>query len=167
MLLLCLCLLAPTAAALRVAVLGGSGIVGSRVCRALATSSPSVEVVSVSRSGTVPEWCKGDDWTKQVSWVENELTRGSRQKLQEAIGAPDAVVSCVGAIGFDRQGLLLGNGVANVEAAKAAKLAGAQRMAYVSVGSEVAASENWLPGFFGAYFEGKRTAEEAVAAWLF
>jgi len=145
-------------------VLGGTGFVGSRVCKALATADPSVEVVSVSRTGAVPEWCKGDDWTKQVSWVKNELTRGSREKLQEAIGAPDAVVSCVGAIGFGQQALLLGNGIANVEAATAAKVVGAQRMAYVSVGSEVDASKGWLPGFFGAYFEGKRTAEEAMAA---
>ena len=198
MLALRLCLLASAASALRVTVLGGTGFVGSRVCKALATTDPSVEVVSVSRTGEVPEWCKGDDWTNQVSWVKNELTRGSREKLQEAIGAPDAVVSCVGAIGFGQQALLLGNGIANVEAATAAKVVGAQRMAYVSVGSEVDASKGWcvairtthlcagpaakvrdrvqptadpaflrlprLPGFFGAYFEGKRTAEEAMAA---
>jgi len=112
----------------------------------------------------VPEWCKGEDWTKQVSWAKNEFTRGSREKLQEAIGSPDAVISCVGAIGVDQQGLLLGNGVANAEAAAAAKVVGAQRIAYVSVGSEVVASKGWLPGFFGAYFEGKRAAEEAMVA---
>ena len=200
-----LCLLVSAASALKVTVLGGTGFVGSRVCHALATSSSSVEVVSVSRTGEVPEWCKGEDWTKQVSWVKNEFTRGSREKLQEAIGSPDAVVSCVGAIGVDQQGLLLGNGVANAEAAAAAKVVGAQRMAYVSVGSEVVASKGWcvairtphlrrtahvalagtcaerpgicwhlphpaphlpprLPGFFGAYFEGKQAAEEAMVA---
>merc|ERR1719333_145473 len=37
-------------------------------------------------------------------------------------------------------------------------------MAYVSVGSEVVASKGWLPGFFGAYFEGKQAAEEAMVA---
>ena len=185
-----LCLLVSAASALKVTVLGGTGFVGSRVCHALATSSSSVEVVSVSRTGEVPEWCKGEDWTKQVSWVKNEFTRGSREKLQEAIGSPDAVVSCVGAIGADQQGLLLGNGVANAEAAAAAKVVGAQRMAYVSVGSEVVASKGWcvairtpalaqgggspghpaprlpprLPGFFGAYFQGKQAAEEAMVA---
>ena len=91
----------------------------------------------------MPEWCKGEDWTKQVSWAKNEFTRGSREKLQEAIGSPDAVISCVGAIGADQQGLLLGNGVANAEAAAAAKVVGAQRMAYVSVASEVVASKGW------------------------
>ena len=138
-----LCLLVSAASALKVTVLGGTGFVGSRVCHALAPSSSSVEVVSVSRTGEVPEWCNGEDWTKQVSWVKNEFTRGSREKLQEAIGSPDAVVSCVGAIGADQQGLLLGNGVANAEAAAAAKVVGAQRMAYVSVGSEVVASKGW------------------------
>jgi hypothetical protein len=112
----------------------------------------------------MPEWCEGKDWTKKVSWVENELTRGSRQKLQAAIGEPDAIVSCIGAVGFDRQGLLLGNEVANVEATAAGKVVGAERIAYVSVSSEVSASEGWLPGFFGAYFDGKRSAEEAMTA---
>ena len=75
----------------------------------------------------------------------------------------------------------------SIAAAAAAKVVGAQRMAYVSVGSEVVASKGWcvatrtpalaqdgsqghpaprlpprLPGFFGAYFEGKQAAEEAA-----
>lgn len=170
MLAIRLCLLASAASALRVTVLGGTGFVGSRVCQALATSSSSVEVVSVSRTGEVPEWCKGDDWTKQVSWVKNELTRGSREKLQEAIGAPDAVVSCVGAIGFGQQALLLGNGIANVEATAAAKVVGAQRMAYVSVGSEVAASKGWCVAIRTTHLRAAlltRAAPPAKAAWIF
>ena len=164
-----LCLLVSAASALKVTVLGGTGFVGSRVCHALATSSSSVEVVSVSRTGEVPEWCKGEDWTKQVSWVKNEFTRGSREKLQEAIGSPDAVVSCVGAIGVDQQGLLLGNGVANAEAAAAAKVVGAQRMAYVSVGSEVVASKGWCVAIRTPHL--RRTAHKGTcwhlrrAAW--
>ena len=85
-----------------------------------------------------------------------------REALLEAVGKPDAVVSCVGAIGFDMQGLLVGNGIANVEGAKAAKAAGASRFVYVSVASEVADSRGWLPNFFGGYFDGKAQAEAAI-----
>ena len=155
-----LCLLAPTALALKVTVLGGSGFTGSRVCKAL--TEAGAEVTSVSKSGKAPAWCASEAWTQQVSWRANELTRGPREALQEAIGKPDAVVSCIGAIGFDRQGLLQGNGVANVEAAAAAKVAGAQRMTYVSVSSEVVDAAGWLPPFFAGYFEGKSAAEDAV-----
>jgi len=147
--------------ALKVTVLGGTGFVGSRVCKALVNSG--VDVVSVSTSGAAPKWCEGEEWAKAVDWRANELTRGPREGLVEAIGEqPDAVVSCVGAIGFDVQGLLLGNGIANREAARAAKSAGASKFIYTSVASEVAGARNWLPPFFEGYFEGKADAEAAI-----
>merc|ERR1719261_1897909 len=84
-------------------------------------------------------------------------------ELEEALGTPDAFVSCVGAIGFDRQGLLLGNGKTNSDVAKClAKIGGVQRAAYVSCSEELFDSKGWLPGFFDGYFEGKRQAEAAL-----
>lgn len=148
-------------AALKVTVLGGSGFVGSRCCKALVEKG--VSVTSVSTSGAAPDWCAGQEWAQSVEWRKNELTRGSRESVAEAIGSPDAVVSAVGAIGFDRQGLLLGNGVANVEAARAAAAAGAKRYVYIGVASEVADARDWLPGFFAGYFDGKADAEAAIA----
>jgi hypothetical protein len=84
--------------------------------------------------------------------------------VEAAVGTPEALVSCVGAVGFDVQGLLLGNGVANVAGAKAAATAaskkadaaGHQCRTYVfcSVASEVAACEKgWLPAYFSGYFK--------------
>jgi len=65
------------------------------------------------------------------------------------------LVSCVGSVGFDVQGLLLGNAIANEAAAAAAGKAGTSRYVYCSVASEVAACENgWLP----AYFQVRRRA---------
>ena len=49
------------------------------------------------------------------------------------------------------QGLILGNGVANVAAAAAAKEAGVGKYVFVSVASEVADSASWLPNFFSGY----------------
>lgn len=146
--------------ALQVTVLGGSGFVGSRVCKSLVESG--ADVISVSTSGAAPSWCEAEDWAKSVDWRANELTRGPREGLVEAIGKPDAVVSCVGAIGFDWQGLLLGNGIANEEAARAAKSSGASKFVYTSVASEVADARTWLPAFFAGYFDGKADAETAI-----
>lgn len=149
---------APTASALKVTVLGGSGFVGSRVCKTLVDAG--AEVVSLSASGAAP--CS-EEWTKAVVWRKNNLLRGPREQLIEAMGQPDAVVSAVGVIGFDVQGSLLGNGVANAEGAKAAKAAGASRFVYVSVASDVTNAKGWLPlwGIEG-YFDGKAQAEQAI-----
>lgn len=66
-------------------------------------------------------------------------------------------MSCVGAIGFDMQGLLLGNGKANQEVAQVAKKAGVGKFVYVSVSSEVA---DVAAGASPGYFQGKAMAEE-------
>ena len=104
------------ATALRVTVLGGNGYVGQRVCEKLVERG--CDVTSISKSGKAPS---GGAWTQSVKWVANDLTRGSRQELEAAVGQPDVAVSCVGTVGFDGRGLELGNGVANVRAAEALK----------------------------------------------
>ena len=160
----------PCAAALsapagpRVTVLGGSGFVGSRVCAELVARGASV--TSVSRSGRPPAWCASAPWAGSVTWTANEFTRGPREELEKALAEPEVVVSTVGAVGFDVQGLRLGNGVANAEAARAARRSSPalRRYVFVGVASEVAAcEEGWLPPFFSGYFDGKRMAEDAVA----
>ena len=148
------------ASALRVAVLGGSGFVGSRVCKELVHSG--CDVMSVSQSGAAPAWCADEEWASSVEWKSVNLLRGARENIGTALTDADAIVSCVGAIGFDRQGLLQGNGKANVEAANAAP-ASVSRYVLVSVASEVEESRGWLPGFFTGYFDGKQQAEEAIA----
>ena len=74
--------------ALKVAVLGGSGFVGSRVCKTLVDSGANV--ISVSASGVAPAWAAGEPWAKSVEWKKNELTRGAREVLVESLGSPDA-----------------------------------------------------------------------------
>ena len=144
------------ATALRVTVLGGNGYVGQRVCEKLVARG--CDVTSISKSGKAPS---GGAWTQSVKWVANDLTRGSRQELEAAVGQPDVAVSCVGTVGFDGRGLELGNGVANVRGAEALK--GVQKFVLVSVASEVAAAKGWLPGYFEFYFKGKAMAEAAAA----
>lgn len=144
-----------------VTVLGGTGFVGSRVCASLVGAGASVR--SVSKSGRVPDWCSGESWVSEVEWIDNELTRGSREGLMEAVGSPDSVVSCVGAIGADVQSLLVGNGVANAEAAAACKRAGVKKFVFVSVASEVSDCASWTPYYMkDGYFKGKADAEAAI-----
>lgn len=149
---------------LSVTVLGGTGFLGSRVCKLLVEGGASVR--SVSKSGKVPTWCSGESWTSSVEWVANDLIQGSRESLKSALGSPEAVISCVGSVGFDTQLLLLGNGKANVDAAKEIKAIGSvSKYVYVSVASEVSDCQNGFPGlpaFFTGYFQGKKQAEEAI-----
>ena len=153
--------LSPGSYALSVTVFGGGGFAGSRVCKILADKGASV--TSISKSGTIPKWCQDDEWTNQVTWKSVDLLSADDSSIDQAVGNPDAVVSCVGVIGTDPDALLKGNGDANVAAFNSAKRAGAQRAVYVSVGSEVdACKDGWLPEFFQSYFEGKIVAENAA-----
>ena len=80
-----------------VAVLGGSGFVGRRVCEALVGAGATV--VSVSKSGTAPEECAGESWASAVTWKQTDLVAASADDIAAAIAGADAVVSCVGVIG--------------------------------------------------------------------
>ena len=93
------------ASAYTVAVFGGSGFIGSRVCQTLVQSGANV--ISVSRKGGPPGWAKGQDWTRKVDWLaadvmETELDGGDDRDgalLRRALGNRiDGAVSCVGAI---------------------------------------------------------------------
>lgn len=137
-----------------------SGFVGSRVAKYLVENG--AEVTSVSKSGAPPKDAVNEPWAKSVNWVANDFTRGPLEGLDAAIGDPEVFVSCVGTIGFDRQGLAVGNGKANADCAKVLQKKGVQRIAYVSVSQELFDSSGWLPAFFTGYFEGKRQAEAAL-----
>eukprot|EP00521_Asterionellopsis_glacialis_P010895 CAMPEP_0195305586 /NCGR_PEP_ID=MMETSP0707-20130614/36550_1 /TAXON_ID=33640 /ORGANISM="Asterionellopsis glacialis, Strain CCMP134" /LENGTH=320 /DNA_ID=CAMNT_0040369743 /DNA_START=124 /DNA_END=1086 /DNA_ORIENTATION=+ len=146
----------------KVTVVGGTGFVGSRVCKQLASKGASV--TSVSTTGTVPKWCSGEPWTDDVDWKTADLMSADESALDAAIGKPEAIVSCVGTIGTNSGELLNGNGASNVAAFESAKRGGSvKRSAFVSVASEVSDCEGtWLPDFFSGYFQGKAKAEAAA-----
>mmetsp|Transcript_19829 Transcript_19829/g.48719 ORF Transcript_19829/g.48719 Transcript_19829/m.48719 type:complete len:353 (-) Transcript_19829:87-1145(-) len=152
-----------SSASLDVTVIGGSGFVGSSVCRSLAEKG--AKVTSVSKSGKVPSfaWCD-DSWTSKVNWVAADLETADESSIDAAIGSPQCIVSCLGVIGNEPEVLKKGNGATNCAAFGSAKKGGKlERAVYVSVSAEVAAcQENWLPEFFGGYFEGKKMAEQCA-----
>ena len=148
--------LSASSEALKVTVVGGTGFVGTRVCKILAEKG--AEVTSVSKSGTAPS----EPWASSVTWKAVDLL-GDSAALDAAMGSPDAIVSCMGIIGTDEAALRAGNGAANENAFASAKRAGASRSVLVSVASEVAACRDTFPGFFAGYFDGKEAAEKACA----
>ena len=139
-LLLLLAVIVRLGTALRVTVVGGTGFVGSRVCKALVARA--VTVTSVSRSGRIPQWAAGESWTRDVEWVSVDLLGDDDAAVDAAMGSPDSVISCVGVVDPDPEVLRRGNGVANVKAFSSAKRAGVKRAVYISVASEVA---SWGP----------------------
>ena len=146
-----------------VTVVGGTGFVGSRVCKLLVEQG-NVQVTSLSKTGRIPQWCAADSWTSQVTWKSIDVLSSSESELDVAMGTPTAVISCVGVIGTDPDVLYKGNGQTNINVFSSAKRAGTvNAVVLVSVSSEVTAcQENWLPEFFKEYFNGKLAAEQAA-----
>ena len=137
---------------MKLAVVGGTGFVGSRVLRA--ALSHGMRVASVTRSGTPPPDVA--EALRGVSWLAADAQ--DERALESALVGADAVISCVGAFGSNAYMRRI-NGNANASIAAAARAAGASQFVYVSA-AQFGAVER-LPPLRG-YFEGKRAAEEAV-----
>ncbi|KAM4073317.1 hypothetical protein ACB094_10G009200 [Castanea mollissima] len=133
----------------RVVVLGGSGFVGSAICKAAV--SKGIEVISLSRSGrpTYP-----NSWVDQVNWVTGDVFYVN---WDEVLVGATAVVSTLGGFGSEEQMLRI-NGEANVVSVNAAKDYGIPKFILISV------HDYNLPSFIlsTGYFTGKRKAEAEV-----
>lgn len=133
----------------RVVVLGGSGFVGSAICKAAV--SKGIEVIGVSRSGR-PTY--SGSWIDQVNWVPGDVFYVNWDDV--LVGAT-AVVSTIGGFGSEEQMQRI-NGDANVVAVNAAKDYGVPKFILISV------HDYNLPPFLlsSGYFTGKRKAESEV-----
>ncbi|GMY29667.1 NAD(P)-binding Rossmann-fold superfamily protein isoform 1 [Fagus crenata] len=133
----------------KVVVLGGSGFVGSAICKAAV--SKGIEVISLSRSGrpTYPS-----SWVDQVNWVAGDVFYVN---WDEVLVGATAVVSTLGGFGSEEQMQRI-NGEANVVAVNAAKDYGIPKFILISV------HDYNLPSFLlsSGYFTGKRKAEAEV-----
>ncbi|PUZ46986.1 hypothetical protein GQ55_7G126900 [Panicum hallii var. hallii] len=133
----------------KIVVLGGSGFVGSAICKAAV--SKGIEVVSLSRSGR-PSY--SDPWVDQVNWLAGDVFYA---RWDEVLVGATAVVSTLGGFGNEEQMKRI-NGEANVIAVNAAKENGVPKFILISV------HDYNLPSFLltSGYFTGKRKAESEV-----
>ncbi|XP_057448670.1 uncharacterized protein At1g32220, chloroplastic [Lotus japonicus] len=133
----------------RIVVLGGSGFVGSAICKAAV--SRGIEVISLNRSGrpTYP-----GTWVDQVTWIPGDVFYVN---WDEVLPGATAVVSTLGGFGSEEQMRKI-NGEANVVAVNAAKEYGIPKFILISV------HDYNLPSFLlsSGYFTGKRKAESEV-----
>ncbi|KAK6934942.1 NAD(P)-binding domain [Dillenia turbinata] len=133
----------------RVVVLGGSGFVGSAICKAAV--SKGIEVISLSRTGR-PSY--SGSWVEQVTWLPGDVFYAN---WDEVLPGATAVVSTIGGFGNEEQMKRI-NGEANVLAVTAAKDYGIPKFVLISV------HDYNLPSFLlsSGYFTGKRKAESEV-----
>ncbi|PHT58602.1 hypothetical protein CQW23_00965 [Capsicum baccatum] len=133
----------------RIVVIGGSGFVGSAICKAAV--SRGIEVISLSRSGR-PSY--SGSWVDQVTWMTGDVFYANWDELLVGV---TAVVSTLGGFGSDEQMQKI-NGEANVVVVNAAKDYGIPKFILISV------HDYNLPSFLlqSGYFKGKRRAESEV-----
>ena len=89
-----------------VTVLGGTGFVGSRVCKLLADQEGIETVISLSKSGRIPAWLAKEEATDnkdKIVWTAIDLVTASDRDLDTAMGSPDAVISCLGTMGTNQR----------------------------------------------------------------
>ncbi|CAN1748864.1 Uncharacterized protein At1g32220, chloroplastic, partial [Linum perenne] len=140
----------------KIVVLGGSGFVGSAICKAAVEKG--IEVVSLSRSGRPS---LNAPWVDQVTWVPAIVRNFAGDVFytnwDEVLPGATTVVSTLGGFGNEEQMQRI-NGEANIVAVNAAKDYGVPKFIFISV------HDYNLPSFllqFG-YFTGKRKAESEV-----
>ena len=144
----------------RIAVYGGSGFIGSRVCQTLVAAG--CEVVSLSRTGMPPAWAALQPWIDGVEWRKADALADA----DVDIGRIDGAVSCVGnvrpspdwepgsffGLHWNTAAMVRENGEVTERIAAAARRAGARRFVYCSVSR----CSKWaFGGALEGYIEGK------------
>lgn len=127
-------------------VLGGSGFVGSHVCKE--ALDKGLVVCSLNRSGKPS---LNEPWADKVIWKQGDLLEPA--SLKDAMDNVSAVVSCVGGFGSNSFMYKI-NGTANINAIRAAAEKGVKRFVYVS-----AADFGLVNYLLQGYYEGKRASE--------
>ena len=134
----------------KILVLGGTGLVGSEVCRQL--RSQGIDVVATSRDGR--DGTVALDVTKSGINIATEVERLSK--------GCSAVISTIGAIGTSNDGVI---NAASGMAAAGAKAAGVQHFVYIGVAPEVREFAKGID-FLQDYMAGKAFSEESIQSYF-
>ncbi|KAF3785288.1 Uncharacterized protein EJ110_NYTH28351 [Nymphaea thermarum] len=132
-------------------VLGGSGFVGSHVCKE--ALGRGLSVCSLNRSGKTS--VRGA-WADNMTWFKGDLL--VPDSLKDAFDGVASVVSCVGGFGSNSHMYKI-NGTANINAIRAASENGVKRFVYISA-ADFGLAKYLLRG----YYEGKKAAEAELLA---
>lgn len=141
----------------KVAVYGGNGFVGTRVCEQLANKG--VCTISLSRSGHKPLHLKDAKWSESVRWSKGDASKPDLQLLEQV----DVLILLVGSPplptfskeSYEHQVFM--NGTTNVNAIEAAVDAGVKHL--ILLGAKIPWPINHDK--FG-YAKGKRLAAQAA-----
>jgi uncharacterized protein YbjT (DUF2867 family) len=133
----------------KILVLGGTGLVGSRIVATL--KSRGVEVIATSRDGRDGTVALDFETAPNVASAVQDLSRGCT-----------AVISTVGVIGSGRDDAV--NGASGLAAA-GAKEAGVNTFVFISVAPEVRAFAKNID-FLQDYMEGKKFSEDSIVNYF-
>jgi uncharacterized protein YbjT (DUF2867 family) len=129
----------------KVLVLGGTGFVGSEICKKL--QSMGIDYIASSRDGR--------DGTIAIDFSTDE---NISDKIAEISKGYTAVISTVGAIGTESDlSVNKGSGLAAI----GAKTSGVKRFVYISVAPEVRESASGF-SFLTDYMDGKKFSEDTI-----
>jgi uncharacterized protein YbjT (DUF2867 family) len=130
----------------KVLVLGGTGFVGSEVCKKL--KSLGVDVIATSRDGR--------DGTLALDFGDSSIDVAKR--VEEMAKGCTGVVSCIGSIGTPNDKVVnSGTGLSSI----GAKAAGVKNFVYISVAPEVRDASKGL-SFLKDYMDGKAFSEDSI-----
>ena len=130
----------------KVLVLGGTGFVGSQICKQL--QSLGVKYIATSRDGR--------DGTKALDFTNSAINVST--EIENLASGCTAVISCIGAIGTPNDEVVnAGTGLAAI----GAKTAGVQNFVYISVAPEVRDSAKGV-SFLEKYMNGKQFSENSI-----
>jgi len=139
---------------MHLAIFGGNGFIGRRVCRRAVADGH--DVTSIARSGPPAPDQRGA-WAEAVSWLAGDVF--APQEYRDALAGVDAVVHSIGIIDESpREGVTFErvNGDAAIIAALESERAGVDRFVLVSSAAQP-------PRVREAYLTAKRRAEAAIA----
>lgn len=141
----------------RAVIYGGNGFVGTHVAEML--TADGVVVVSVSRSGKMPEHLVGSAWAEKVDWRSGDAAQPDTRLLAES----DVLISVIGAPPlptFSSKGYQQSvhtNGQANASVIQAAGESGIRSLVLLGAKIPSFINKQWF-----AYAQGKKIALEAA-----